>query len=142
MSTTISPRETFPRLAAGGIRPPGPLRILGILLLFPWWMGVLRLSAAPIPVALMDLGCDDLSIRGARAAAEYATLIQAHLPSDNEFTWVERAELDRAAQELSLPRLLGVARADAVQAGRWLGATWGVYGRFSTNRSGQRDLSL
>lgn len=142
MRTATPLREAILFHPPRGSRPPYLLRILWSLVLLPWCVGFLGLSAAPIPVALMDLGCDDLSIRGARAAAEYATLIQAHLPSDHEFTWVERAELDRAARELSLPRLLGAERADAVQTGRWLGATWGVYGRFSTNRSGERDLTL
>ena len=50
----------------------------------------------------MDFCTDDNSWRSARAAANFASLLQLQLANEPGVEWVERAQLDLAKQELKL----------------------------------------
>jgi hypothetical protein len=93
-------------------------------------------------VALMNFASDDNSYRSTVAAIDFAVALQAQLSDAADFEWVERAELDKVETEFKLADLGFVDRAETIRRGRWAKADWAVTGRFSTDDSGQRTLTL
>ena len=90
----------------------------------------------------MNLLCDDNSYRSDLAAINFTSLMQTRLASDARHQWVERAELDKAENELSLSGFQLIDRSEAIRSGRWAKADWGVFGRISSSSNSVRSLSL
>ena len=93
-------------------------------------------------VALMDFVSDDNSYRSTVAVEDLMSALQVDISGDTNYLWVERAELEKAANEFKLAGLGLVDRSEAIRSGRWVKADWGIYGDLSTNFNGNRTLSL
>jgi len=61
---------------------------------------------------------------------------------DTNYDWVERAELEKVADEFKLAGFGLIDRSEAIRSGRWVKADWGIFGDVSTNWNGNRKLSL
>jgi hypothetical protein len=116
------------------------LSILGILII------ALRLTAQtntpPLRVALMDFVSDDNSYRSTVAIGNLASVLQAEVSEDTNYDWVERAELEKSVDEFKLAGFGLIDRSEAIRSGRWVKATWGIFGDVSTNFNGNRILTL
>ena len=99
-------------------------------------------TTKPVRVALMDFISEDHSYRSTVAVADIMSALQAKIPADKNYDWVERAELEKAANEMKIAGLGLIDRSEAIQGGRWVKADWGIFGTISTNFNGQRTLSL
>jgi Ca2+-binding EF-hand superfamily protein len=101
----------------------------------------LTVQAAP-RVAMMDFSVDDNSYRSAQAAADFSSLLQAKLASEPDVEWVERAQLDKARQELELSVAELINSSSSIQRGKWVKADWMVTGQFSLDDRNQRTLFI
>jgi hypothetical protein len=100
-------------------------------------------SQAPVlRVALMDFVSEDNSYRSTVALGNLVSALQAEVSQDTNYDWVERAELEKAANELKLAGLGLIDRSEAIRGGCWVKADWGIFGDISTNSNGHRMLSL
>ena len=97
--------------------------------------------AAP-RVALMNLSTDDNSYRSAQTAADSTSLLQAQLADAPELEWVERAQLERARQELELSVMDTLGGSASMRLGKWAKADWMITGQFSLDDRNQRTLAL
>jgi hypothetical protein len=93
-------------------------------------------------IALMDFVSDDNSYRSTVALGNLVSALQVEISGDTNYDWVERAELEKAANEFKLTGLGLVDRSEAIRSGLWVKADWGIFGSISTNTSGYRTLSL
>lgn len=93
-------------------------------------------------IALMDFVSDDNSYRSTVAMGNLASLLQAEVSGDTNYDWVERADLEKAINELKLAGFGLIDRTEAIRSGRWVKADWAIFGDVSTNFNGQRTLTL
>jgi hypothetical protein len=99
-------------------------------------------TAPPPRVALMDFVSEDNSYRSSAALGNLVSVLQAEVSGQTDYDWVERAELEKAANELKMAGLGLIDRSEAIRGGRWVKADWGIFGDISTNFNGNRTLSL
>lgn len=90
----------------------------------------------------MDFPTDDNSYRSAQAAADFTGLLQAQLADEPRVEWVERAQLDRARQELELSAMELLGGGSPIQRGKWVKADWMITGQFSLDDQNRRTLFL
>ena len=107
-----------------------------IFVSFAW-----AVHAAP-RVALMDFSTDDNSYRSAQSAADFSGLLQVQMADEPGVEWIERAQLDKARQELELSTMDGMHGGAALRQGKWLKADWLVTGQFSLDDRNRRTLFL
>ena len=93
-------------------------------------------------VALLDFISEDNSYRSTVALGNLVSALQADISGDTNYDWVERAELGKAADEFKLAGFGLIDRSEAIRAGCWVKADWGIFGDISTNFNGNRTLSL
>ena len=95
-------------------------------------------DAGPLRVAMMDFTTDDGLVRSAAGAAQWTALTQDGLArQEPAVVWIERAQLQLAADELHLSAG-GFTSADgSLQVGAWLKADLAILGRF--NRNGKEN---
>jgi hypothetical protein len=105
------------------------------------FLAALQGEASP-RVALMDLSTDDNSYRSAQAAASFTGLLQVRLAGEPGVEWVERAQLDKARQELELSAMALVGGGSSIRQGKWLKADWMITGQFSLDDRNRRTLFL
>ena len=105
------------------------------------FLATLRIQAAP-KVALMDFATDDNSYRSAQAAADFTGLLQVQMADEPGAEWIERAQLDKARQELELSAMEGMNNGAALRQGKWLKADWMITGQFSLDDRNHRTLFL
>jgi len=101
----------------------------------------LHVNAMP-RVALMDFSVDDNSYRSTQQAADFTSLLQVQLADEPGLEWVERAQLDRARQELELSVMENMGSYSPMRLGKWAKADWMVSGQFSLDDKNQRTLFL
>jgi hypothetical protein len=101
----------------------------------------LHVNAVP-RIALMDFVSEDNSCRSTVALSDLVGAVQAEMSGDTNYEWVERAELEKAANEFKLAGFGFIDRSEAIRSGRWVKADWGIFGDVSTNLNGSRTLSL
>lgn len=99
----------------------------------------LALEAMP-RVALMDFSIDDNSYRSAQLAADFSAILQVKLTGQTNVEWVERAQLEKARQELELSAADLVSGGANVRRGKWVKADWMITGQFSLDDRSQRTL--
>ena len=119
----------------------GALAVVILAVRLPAQSGI----AAKMPtlrVALMDFICEDDSYRSTVAMADFTAALQAEVSGDTNYDWVERAELEKVADEFKLAGFGLIDRSEAIRSGRWVKADWGIFGDVSTNWNGNRKLSL
>jgi hypothetical protein len=85
-------------------------------------------------VAMLDFTSDDGLMRSAAGAAQWSALTQNALSAlEPDVVWIERSQLQLAADELHLS-VAGFASADSsLQVGKWLKADLAISGRFLRN---------
>ena len=107
------------------------------------WLLSLGLAARAVPrVALLDFATDDNSYRSAQAAGDFSVILQASLAGGTNVEWVERAQLDKARQELELSAVANMGGATVARLGKWAKADWTIMGHFSVDDRNQRILLL
>lgn len=104
-------------------------------------LNCLQLNAA-LRVALMDFSTDDNSYRSAQVAADFTGILQANLAGETNIEWVERAQLEKARQELELSLMSTMGGNAAISRGKWAKADWLVTGQFSLDDQNRRTLAL
>jgi len=90
----------------------------------------------------MDFFTDDNSWRSAQKAAEFSSLLQIQMADEPGVEWIERAQLDKARQELELSAMDGMNGGAALRQGKWLKADWMITGQFSLDDRNHRTLFL
>lgn len=91
-------------------------------------------------VALMDFSTDDNSYHSTQLAADFTGLLQAGLAGEPEVEWVERAQLDKAREELEISAAELVSGGASIQRGKWVKADCMITGQFSSNDKNERTL--
>ena len=118
--------------------------LLGVALMLTIgiWVEPAALWASPARVALMDFSTDDNSYRSAQAAADFSSVLQAELNGIPGVEWVERAQLDRAREELELSSMELLSGVSSIRWGKWVKADWMVTGSFSLDDRNRRTLFM
>ncbi len=94
-------------------------------------------------VAMMDFTSDDGLIASAEGAAQWTLLTQAALAGNEPgVQWIERAQLQLAAEELHLSAGGFTSAAGSLRAGRWLKADVAILGRFIRNEHDEDGHTL
>jgi hypothetical protein len=101
----------------------------------------LKVEAVP-RIALMDFMSEDNSYRSTVALSDLVGAMQVEMTGDTNYEWVERAELEKAANEFKFAGFGFIDRSEAIRSGHWVKADFGIFGDVSTNLNGSRTLSL
>ncbi len=122
------------------------LALVGVL------TGCLALAVRPVEaneakadwrVAMADFTADDGLIASAEGAAQWSLLTQADLSAEEpNLQWIERAQLQLAAEELHLSAGGCTSAAGSLRAGRWLKADLAILGHFTRNEHGEDGHTL
>ncbi|MFN7139660.1 MAG: hypothetical protein ACK4UN_09995 [Limisphaerales bacterium] len=100
-------------------------------------------SKASLRGALIDFTSDDNSYRSKLAAENFTAALQAVLSgADSGVEWVERGELAKADEELSLQSFSFSTDIGGLRRGKWAKADLSVLGEFVRKPDGQRALHI
>ncbi len=137
--TCTPPNSWQPTFGSGG-RFRSAAALLLILL---YGSALAETPGSPRPrIALINFICDDNSYRSSQAAVDLTAAVQAELTGFTQCEWVERAELEKADDELRLSSFGLMDRAEAIRFGRRVKADWAIFGRVSTNSNAGREMRL